>query len=193
MPAKITLRPVLKMGCKVFTTSLKLFRAPHAYTSIFLTENGRHTRSVPGFVSVHTCRACNSTLRLRMLGENRLLSACTMQVCDFRYIYIYIHIDTHVWMDINGSCYPTGYILIWDLVSIHFTQHGNPDVQQPYFCLQQEECTWPEQWDTGRLCGLQWRQLQARLHHVLRFFTGIMMPVPEQEKVVFLSTKEVQQ
>lgn len=51
---KIMLRPVLRMGWKLFTTTLELFRAPHARTTIFLTENRRHTCFVPGFVRVHT-------------------------------------------------------------------------------------------------------------------------------------------
>lgn len=66
MLAKITLRPVLRMGWKVFTTTLELFRAPRTHTGIFLTENRGHTGFVPGFVSVHTLD-CNFIQRLRML------------------------------------------------------------------------------------------------------------------------------
>lgn len=59
----ITLRLILRMGWKVFTVTAELLRAPHAYTSIFLTEN-KHF--VPGFVSVYSLD-CNSILGLRIL------------------------------------------------------------------------------------------------------------------------------
>lgn len=39
---------------------------------------------------------------------------------------------------------PLGHTPVCDLVSTHFTQHGNADVQQQYFCFWQAECTWSE-------------------------------------------------
>lgn len=44
----------------------KVFKAPHAYTSIFLTEKGSHTCFVPGLVSTHTSDS-NPILKLRAL------------------------------------------------------------------------------------------------------------------------------
>lgn len=80
---------------------------------------------------------------------------------------------------------------MWDVVNINFTQHRNADVQQFFLSLAGRVHMTRAVGHSEVMCPPV-KPLPAPLHHVLRVFTGIMMPAPEQGKGFFLSIKEVQ-